>query len=55
MDAVVLGLVVALAYDLEHTLQYSCEALPSPQAKSEWQRSKESVGTQQRVDSLAAS
>ena len=55
MDAVVLGLVAALAYDLEHTLQYSCEALPSPQTKSEWQPSKDSMGTQQRADSRAAS
>lgn len=55
MNAVVLGLVAALAYDLEHTLQYSYEALPSPQAKSERQRSKGSLDTQQRVDSLAAS
>ena len=35
MDAVVLVMVTALAYDLEHALQYSCEALPSPRAKSE--------------------
>lgn len=55
MNAVVLGLVAALAYDLEHALQYSCEALPSSRAKSEWQCSKECMGTQQRVYSLAAS